>query len=104
RAADVRDETRLAEVQGRQDVPDDVVDAGVLQADRAQHPGRRLPDAMRRIAEARCERRALQHDRADVAVRETLDPRVLFAETDAPGQEHDGRSELQAAKVDRQTI
>ena len=62
---------------------DDVVDAGVLQADRVQHAGRRLPDAVRRIAEARRERGALQHDGADGGVAEAFDARVLLAEADA---------------------
>ena len=47
---------------------DDVVDAGVLQADRVQHAGRCFPDAVRRIAEPRRERGALQHDGADGGV------------------------------------
>ena len=78
----------------------DVVDAGILQADRVEHAGRRLADAVRRVAEPRLERRALEHDGADVAVREALDARVLLAEADAARQQHDRRVELQAAEVE----
>ena len=77
-----------------------VVDARVLQADRVQHAHRRLVDAVRRVAEPRLARGALQHDGADVAVREALDARVFLAEADAAGQQHDRRGELQAAEFD----
>ena len=79
---------------------DDVFDAGVLEADRIQHAGRRFPDAVRRVAEPRRERGALQHDGADGGVAEALDARVFLAEADAAGQQHDRRVELQTAKVE----
>ena len=53
RAAHVGDEARLGEVELRQDVLDDVVDARVLQADGVEHAGRGLEHAVRRVAEAR---------------------------------------------------
>src|SRR5690606_4344142 len=51
-AGDVGDEARLAEVQCRQDVFDDVIHARVLQANGVEHAGRRLVDTVRRVAEA----------------------------------------------------
>src|SRR5690606_18222809 len=84
----------------RQDLPHHVVDAGILQPDGVQHAGRRLPDPMRRIAETRLQGRALQHDRADVAVREPFDPRVFLAEAYTAGKQHDRRTKLESAKVD----
>ena len=102
RAADVGDEARLGEVERRQDLPHHVVDAGVLQADRVDHAVRRFRHAVRRVAEPRLPGRALQHDRADVAVREPGDARVFLAEADAAREQHDGRGELQAAEVDRE--
>ena len=92
RAADVGDEARLVEIERRQDLAHDVVDAGVLQADRVQHAARGFPDAVRGIAEPRRERRALEHDRADGGVREAFDPRVLLAEADAAREQHDRAS------------
>jgi hypothetical protein len=89
RAAHVREEQRLAEVERRQDVVDHVIDAGILEPDRVQHARGRLEDAVRRITEARLARRALEHDRAGITVRETADPRVLLAEADAAGKQHD---------------
>ena len=82
------------EIERRQDRRDDVVDAGVLQADRVQHAHRRFVDPVRRIAEPRLARRALEHDGAGVAIREALDARVLLAEADAARQQHDRRIEL----------
>src|SRR5690606_12823584 len=82
RARHVREEARLGEVELRQDLPHDVIDAGVLQPDRVQHAGRRLPYPVRRIAEARLVGGALQHDRAHVAVRKPFDARVFLAEAD----------------------
>jgi hypothetical protein len=100
RAADVRDEPRFTKIERRQNLVHDMIDPGVLQADRVQHAGRRLPDAVRRIAEPRSERGALQHNGADRGVAEALDARVLLAEPDAARQQHDRRVELQTAKVE----
>jgi hypothetical protein len=100
RTADVREESGFGEVERRQDRVDDVIDARVLQADRVQHALRRLVDAVRRVAETRFARRAFQDDRASVAVRKPFNPGVFLSESDAPGQQHDRRSETQAAEVD----
>src|SRR5262249_49806811 len=102
RAADVRDEPRLREVELGKDVAHDVVDARVLEADRVQHPRRRLPNAVRGIAESRRERRALQHNRGDVGIGEALYPGVLLAEADAARQQHDRRVELDPAESERE--
>jgi len=87
-SANVRDEARLVEVEFRQDLVDDRVDARVLQTDRIQHAARRFRDPVRGVAKTRFERRALQADRADVAVREAFDPRIFLAETDAARQQY----------------
>src|SRR5690606_15921678 len=89
-AGDVGDEARLAEVQCRQDVIDDVIHARVLQANGVEHAGRRLVDTVRRVAEAGRAGGALEADGADVAVGKAFHPRVLFAEPDAARQQHDG--------------
>ena len=102
RAADVGDEARLAEVQLRQDVRHHLLDARVLQADRVQHAGGRLVDAVRRIAEPRLAGRALEHDGADVAVGEALDARVFLAEAHAAGEQHDRGGEIEAAELQGQ--
>ena len=52
-AGHVGDETRLGEIQRRQDAAHDVLRARVLQADGVQHSGRCLVNAVRRIAEPR---------------------------------------------------
>ena len=78
----------------------DVVDAGILQADGVEHARRRFVYAVRRVAQPRRQRRALQHDGAGVAVREAFDARVFVAEAHAARQQHDGRAELEAAEVD----
>src|SRR5690606_6487118 len=98
RAAHVGDETRLAEVESRQDVLDDAFDARVLQPDRIQHAHRRFVHAMRRIAEPRFERGPLQYDRPSVAVGIALYTGVLLAESYAAGKQHDRRVEAQAAE------
>ena len=78
-----------------------MLDARVLQADGVEHAGRRLEHAVRRVAEARLAGGALEHDRAGVAVGETLDARVLLAEAHAAGQQHDGRGERSPQKFSR---
>ena len=101
-ARDIGDEARLAEVEAGQDVRDHVRDAGVLQADRVQHAAVGLVDAVRRVAESRVQRGALEHDRAAVGVREALDAGVLLAEADAAGQQHDRGGELHPAEQGRE--
>src|SRR5690606_6347411 len=100
RAADIGDESRLGEIERRQYLVHDLVDTRVLQADGVQHAHRRLVDAVRRIPEPRLARRALEHDGADLRVREPRDPRVLLAEADATREQHDRRGELEAAEID----
>ena len=104
RAGDVRDEARLAEVERRQDLAHDVVRAGVLQPDGVQHAGRRFEHAVRRIAEARIERRALQHDRRRRPGSRTLDARVFLAEPHAAREQHDGRGEIEPAEVEAKGV
>ena len=89
RTADVGNETRLAEIQRRQNLRHDMIDAGILQADRIQHAHRCFVDAMRWIAEPRLSRRALEHDAPGVAIRESFDARVFLAKADASRQQHD---------------
>ena len=57
---------------------------------------------MSRVAEARLARRALQHDRAGITVREAIDARVFLAEADAAGEQHDRGGQSEAAEIDRQ--
>jgi hypothetical protein len=90
RAADVGDEARLLEVESRQNILYDEIDAGVLEANGVQHAARRLPHPMGWVAEPRCQRRALEHDRAHGGVRKPLDTRVFLAEADATGHQHHG--------------
>src|SRR6185437_10248160 len=53
-------------------------------------------------AQARREGRALEDHRARVPVRESLDPRVLLAEADAAGKQHDGGGEVEPAEREAQ--
>ena len=92
------------EIEAGQYLVDDLVDAGVLQANRVKHAHRRFIDPVWRIAEAGLARRALQHDCADVRIGEALYPRIFLAKADAAGQQHDRRVEWQAAEVDLQRI
>ena len=98
----VGEEPRLGEVERGQDLVDDRPRAGVLQPDRIEHPPRRLPHPVGRIAEPRLERRPLQADRAGVPVREALDPRILLAEPHAAREQHQRGVERQAAELDRE--
>ena len=66
--------------------------------------GRRLEHAMRWVAETRRQCRALEHNGTRVAVGKPLDARVFLAESDATGQQHDGRVELQAAEIEAQRV
>jgi len=83
RARQVGDVSRLAEIERRQDAIDHVARAGILQADGVEHAARRLPHAVRGIAEPRFPGGALETDRSQVAVRESLHARILLAEPDA---------------------
>ena len=73
---------------------------GFCMADGVEHSARGLVDPVRRIAEAGLQGGALETDRARIAIVEALDPRVLLAETDAAGEQDDGRSEGDAAQLD----
>ena len=64
-AGHVDDDRHLPALPDRGVLLDDRVDAGVLEADRVEHPGRRLGDPRRRVADPRLERRALAADRAE---------------------------------------
>ena len=79
----VGDEACLREVEPRQNLLDDTVDAWILQADGIEHAVRSLVDAVRRVAEPHLPGRSLETYGADVGVRETHDARVLLAEADA---------------------
>src|SRR5690606_25220655 len=92
-------EAGLAEIELRQDLAHDVIDAGILQPDRVEHAGRGFPDAVGRITEPRRGRRALEHDRADVPIGETRDARVFLAEPHAARKEHHGRAQLEPAEI-----
>ena len=100
-AGDVDDDRHLPAGPRRGVLLDDRVDAGVLEADRVEHPARRLGHARRRIADPRLERRALAADRAepvdvdDVAVLDAVAERARGDE-DRVGQDE------AAAEVDRQ--
>jgi hypothetical protein len=98
RAGDIGDETRLGEIEGRQDVAHHMIGAGVLQADGVEHAHRRLVDPVRRVAEPSVERRSLEHHRAAIGVREAFDAGVLLAEADAAREQHDGRGEVHPQK------
>ena len=52
------------------------------------------------ITEAGRERGALQAYGAHVPIGKPLDPRILFAEPDASGQQHERRAQAQSAEVD----
>ena len=73
--------------QRRQLVADEGLDADVLEADRVQHPGRRLGDARRRVPGARLEREALGDEAADPA--QVQERRQLAAVAEgARGRQH----------------
>ena len=101
-ARDVGDEPRLAEVEGRQNPLYHMVDAGVLQADGVQHAVRGFTDPVRRVSQPRFQGSSLEANSSGIPIRESLDARILRAEADTSGQQHQGRVEAQSAKVDRQ--
>ena len=104
RTAGVGDEPCLAEIEPGQDFVDDLIDARVLQADRVQHAHRRLVDPVRGVAESGFVGGALEDDRTHVAVRESVDSRVLLAKPYAAGQQHDRRIESQPAEAGLQRV
>src|SRR6185437_6903707 len=89
RARDIGNEAGLGKIELRQDALDHVRHAGVLQADRVEHSGRRLIHAVRGVAEARLERGALENDGARIPIGEPFNPCVLLPEADATGEQHD---------------
>ena len=95
---------RLAIIERRQNFVDDRSRAGILQPDGVEHPRRRLPHPVRRMAERRFERRPLQTDRPGVSIREPLDPRILLCETHAARKQHERGVEPHSAELDRESL
>ena len=57
---------------------------------------------VRRVAEGRLKRSPLQTDRARIAIREPLDPRILLPESHAARQQHQRGVERHSAELDRE--
>ena len=94
-AEDADDDGHLPARPRRRQVAPQLVDADVLQADRVEHAGRRLVDALRRRAGARPQRRRLADDGAQAVDVEEL--RVLDAVAERAGSHHHGVRQREAA-------
>ena len=100
-ARDVDDHRDLPAGPGAGVLLDDGIDARVLEADRVEHPARRLGDARRRVADPRPERGPLAADRAEPV--DVDDLAVLDAVAERPRRDQDRVGEHEAAaEVDRQ--
>lgn len=82
-AGDISDKARFLEIQGGEDVIHHVTGAGVLQADSVEHASGGFHHPVRRVAEARFQRGALEADGAHIPIGKAFDPRVFFAEANA---------------------
>ena len=100
-AGDIDDDRHLPCRPGRGVLFEHGVDARVLEADRVEHPGRRLGHARRRVADTRPERRAFRADRAEAVDVDDVAVLDAIAERARRDQDRVGQHKT-AAQVDAQ--
>ena len=82
-SGDIGNKTGFAEIQRRQDLPDDMVCTGILQTDSIEHAGRCFSDPVWPVAESGLQRSTLQADGTDIPVGKAGNPCIFFAKADA---------------------